>query len=206
MKNNLLPLLILCFYLSACSSFVPPHNYYSSVQPPRTMKEKVVCFVQYIADEDEKDMLDSLETDEELNSFLVEFWARRDPTPETPANEFKDEYVRRFNFANTRLNGWHTDRGRVYILYGPPEDILREIFSQRFPGDLEIWIYDKFVREQEMPNPFMDIEPNREKFAFGDRFGFGVKEQVYSNVAGERTDPLIYRFKSKMNSLINQGP
>jgi GWxTD domain-containing protein len=205
MINTLLPLSILCFVISACGVFQFSHNYYSNEQPDRTMKEKVASFILYIADDDEKETVDSLESVEDLNSFLVDFWLRRDPTPGTPVNEFKDEYVTRFTYANSRLGGWHTDRGRVYILHGPPEDIQVENVSHRFQGDLEIWIYDKFINEPEMPNPFMDIEFGRVKFAFLDRMGFGIKEQIYSNIPGEKVDPLIMSVDWRMNSLINKG-
>jgi GWxTD domain-containing protein len=57
------------------------------------------------------------------------YWARRDPTPGTPENEFKDEHYRRIEFANKHFQtasgtpGWKTDRGHIYIVYGPPDEI-----------------------------------------------------------------------------------
>ena len=55
------------------------------------------------------------------------FWYRRDPTPDTVENEFREEYFRRVMYANERFGGripgWKTDRGRIYIVYGPPDEI-----------------------------------------------------------------------------------
>jgi GWxTD domain-containing protein len=157
------------------------------------MKEKVAGFIRYIATSEEKNIVDSLETDEELNDFLVEFWQRRDPTPLTEKNEFKNEYVRRFKFANSFLGGWQTDRGRVYILQGPPEEILLDPVSREFSGDMEIWIYDRFIKAPEVPNMFMAIDPGKVKFVFVDQMKFGVKEQIYSTEPGEKVSPLVFK-------------
>jgi GWxTD domain-containing protein len=157
------------------------------------MMEKVAGFISYIATDEEKEIVDSLESDTDLNDFLVKFWQRRDPTPGTDTNEFKNEHVRRFKFANTRLGGWQTDRGRVYILQGPPEEIIRDLAGNNYQGDVEIWIYNKIVSEPEMPNMFMDIEPHKVKFVFLDQMGFGVMEQIYSTEPGEKVSPLVFK-------------
>ncbi len=69
----------------------------------------------------------NLSTDKQRDDFIVAFWARRDSTPNTAKNEFKEEHYRRLAFANTDFAagkpGWETDRGRIYIVYGPPDDI-----------------------------------------------------------------------------------
>ena len=83
--------------------------------------------VIYIISDQEKSAFESLKTDEERQQFVEQFWARRDPTPGTPENEFKEEHYRRIAYANNHwvgsLPGWKTDRGRVYIRYGPPDEI-----------------------------------------------------------------------------------
>ena len=84
--------------------------------------------VVYIIDNRERATFLSLRTDEERNDFIEKFWLRRDPTPGTPENEFKEEHYRRIAFANNHyasrtLFGWKTDRGRMYILFGPPDEI-----------------------------------------------------------------------------------
>ena len=64
-----------------------------------------------------------LKTDEEREQFIEQFWLRRDPTPDTDENEFKEEHYRRIAYANEHyasgIPGWKTDRGRIYIMYGP---------------------------------------------------------------------------------------
>jgi GWxTD domain-containing protein len=83
--------------------------------------------VVYIISEQEKTAFEALNTDEERQHFVEQFWARRDPTPGTPENEFKKEHYRRIAYANAHYTrhppGWKTDRGRIYILYGPPDEI-----------------------------------------------------------------------------------
>jgi len=83
--------------------------------------------VVYIISDEEKAAFEALKTDEEREQFVKQFWARRDPTPGTPENEFKEEHYRRIAYANRHwggnLPGWKTDRGRIYIRYGPPDEI-----------------------------------------------------------------------------------
>ncbi|MCU0246881.1 MAG: GWxTD domain-containing protein [Bryobacter sp.] len=66
-------------------------------------------------------------TDEEREQFIEQFWRRRDPTPDSEENEFKEEHYRRIAYANERyasgIPGWKTDRGRTYITFGPPDEI-----------------------------------------------------------------------------------
>ena len=85
--------------------------------------------VAYIITDAERKAFKQLRTDEEREKFIEQFWLRRDPTPGTPENEFKEEHYRRIAFANEHfsppsgLPGWKTDRGRIYITFGPPDEI-----------------------------------------------------------------------------------
>jgi GWxTD domain-containing protein len=83
--------------------------------------------VAYIVQDQERAAFKALTTDEEREKFIEQFWLRRDPTPGTPENEFKEEHYRRIAYANQRFTsyvaGWKTDRGRIYIIYGPPDEI-----------------------------------------------------------------------------------
>jgi GWxTD domain-containing protein len=85
--------------------------------------------VAYIITNEERKTFLSLETDNERANFIEQFWKRRDPTPDTPENEFKEEHYRRIAHANLRFPtaqgkaGWKTDLGRIYIVYGPPDEI-----------------------------------------------------------------------------------
>jgi GWxTD domain-containing protein len=83
--------------------------------------------VFYIITDEEKTSFKRLNTDEEREQFIEQFWLRRDPTPDTQENEYKEEHYRRIAYANERfasgIPGWKTDRGRIYITFGPPDEI-----------------------------------------------------------------------------------
>ncbi len=83
--------------------------------------------VLYIISQEEREAFFELNTDEEREQFIEQFWLRRDPTPDTIENEFKEEHYRRIAYANERFAsgkpGWRTDRGRIYIAWGPPDEI-----------------------------------------------------------------------------------
>lgn len=84
--------------------------------------------VVYLADLRERAAFLRLTSDEERNRFIEQFWERRNPTPGSPENGFKTEHYRQLSeanrkFASKSLAGWRTDRGRIYILYGPPDEM-----------------------------------------------------------------------------------
>ena len=83
--------------------------------------------VTYIITDEERKAWKRLSTDDEREQFIEQFWLRRDPTPDTEENEYKEEHYRRIAYANERfasgIPGWKTDRGRIYITYGPPDEI-----------------------------------------------------------------------------------
>ncbi|HTS62837.1 MAG TPA: GWxTD domain-containing protein [Candidatus Acidoferrales bacterium] len=82
--------------------------------------------VAYIITDEERAAFKRLQTDDERENFIENFWLRRDPTPDTVENEFKEEHYRRIAYANENfasgIPGWKTDRGRIYITYGPPDE------------------------------------------------------------------------------------
>jgi len=81
--------------------------------------------VVYIITPEERTAFLQMATNEEREQFIENFWLRRDPTPDTPENEFKEEHYRRIAYTNERYSsgipGWKTDRGRIYIIWGPPD-------------------------------------------------------------------------------------
>ena len=83
--------------------------------------------VTYIITDEERTAFKHLNTDEEREQFIEQFWLRRDPTPDTAENEFKEEHYRRIAYSNERyasgIPGWKADRGRIYITFGPPDEI-----------------------------------------------------------------------------------
>ena len=93
----------------------------------KTYKKWLDEDVAYIISDDERKAFKQLSNDEERDQFIEAFWQRRDPTPDTEENEFKEEHYRRIEYANEHfaagLPGWKSDRGRMYIMYGPADEI-----------------------------------------------------------------------------------
>ncbi len=83
--------------------------------------------VAYIITKDEKKAFYALQTDEERENFIENFWRRRDPNPDTEENEYREEYYERIAYANEHytsgIPGWKTDRGRTYIAWGKPDSV-----------------------------------------------------------------------------------
>lgn len=82
--------------------------------------------VRWIITDEERSTFKNLKTDDEREQFIEQFWLRRDPDPDTDVNEYREEYYTRIAYANEHytsgIPGWKTDRGRVYIVFGPPDE------------------------------------------------------------------------------------
>jgi len=93
----------------------------------KTYKKWLDEDVIYIITPEERQAFMQLSNDEERDNFIEAFWQRRDPTPDTPENEYKEEHYQRIAYANEHfaagIPGWKTDRGRIYISYGKPDEI-----------------------------------------------------------------------------------
>lgn len=130
--------------------------------------------VPYIITEAEREVFKNLPNEVERGKFIENFWKKRDPNPQTPENEFKLDYYKRIALANKffgtgGIKGWRTDRGRIYILLGPPNEIQRVMTSSGsslygFHGPKEIWNY------WGIDNPRL---PYNLEFVFVDKFGTG---------------------------------
>jgi len=83
--------------------------------------------VAYIISDEERKAFHNLSNDEERDAFIEQFWLRRNPNPDSPENEFREEHYRRIAYANEHYAagkpGWKTDRGHIYISFGPPDSI-----------------------------------------------------------------------------------
>ncbi len=83
--------------------------------------------VAYVITPEEKKAWKKLITDEEREQFIENFWRRRDPDPDTEENEYREEFYERIAYANEHytsgIPGWKTDRGRIYITFGKPDEI-----------------------------------------------------------------------------------
>jgi GWxTD domain-containing protein len=130
--------------------------------------------VPYIITSREREVFLSLPTELDRGQFIEAFWKKRDPSPQTPENEFKQEYYRRVALANKFFGvggvpGWKTDRGRLFILLGPPKEIERDLTSSGSvltisQGPRETWQY------WGLPNPNL---PYNLAITFIDKFGTG---------------------------------
>src|SRR6266550_5311638 len=93
----------------------------------KTYKKWMDEDVRWIISDEERAAFKQLSNDEERDQFIEGFWQRRDPTPDTVENEFKEEHYRRIEYANEHfpagIPGWKTDRGRIYIMYGPADEV-----------------------------------------------------------------------------------
>ena len=83
--------------------------------------------VTYIITDEEGRAFKNLSNDEERDAFIEQFWLRRNPNPDSPDNEFREEHYRRIAYANEHFEagkpGWKTDRGHIYISFGKPDSI-----------------------------------------------------------------------------------
>jgi GWxTD domain-containing protein len=93
----------------------------------KTYKKWLEEDVVYIITDEERAAFKQLSNDEERDNFIEAFWQRRDPTPDTEENEYKEEHYQRIAYANEHfaagVPGWKTDRGRIYIVFGKPDEI-----------------------------------------------------------------------------------
>jgi len=114
-----------------CLSLFPADPVCSAVQRQEDAREYYRRWLEqdaiYIIADEERAVFLKLTTDEERDRFIEQFWLRRDPDPNTLENEYKEEHYRRIQYANERfaagIPGWKTDRGRVYIVFGKPDEI-----------------------------------------------------------------------------------
>lgn len=146
--------------------------------------ERLRTIIAYIARPGEVETFESLSMTGKAN-FMAQFWKDRDPSPETPVNEFRDEHMRRLNFANDRFSvgfkdrtdGWRSDQGRVYIIYGPPDQIDRFPFTSGREA-AEKWNYETLPGQ------------GSAYFLFVDENGYGDYRLVTSSARGEKRDPV----------------
>ncbi len=129
--------------------------------------------VPYIITKAERSVFLSLPNEEERGKFIQKFWEKRDPDPSTPENEFKILYYKRIAIANKLFgrggrDGWRTDRGKIFILLGPPQEIQTDFIPSSGlsyqHGEKQTWSY------WGLDNPRL---PYNLEFAFVDKFGSG---------------------------------
>jgi GWxTD domain-containing protein len=98
-----------------------------NIELSKTYKKWLNEDVVWIITDQERAAFKQLSNDEERDNFIEAFWQRRDPTPDTEENEYKEEHYRRIAYSNEHfaagIPGWKSDRGRIYIMYGPADEV-----------------------------------------------------------------------------------
>lgn len=172
-----LPLLGILLGLGYIFLLTPACHYYNLERKLNPEDMDWLSKVRYIITSKERRLFLDM-PEEEREPFKEEFWARRDPDPGTEENEFKMEYYNRVErageiFTSEARPGWMTDRGRIYILFGPPMD--RMTYPQDYRGFCrEVWYYGAF------PLVFMD------------RTCTGKYELITYDLTGLRATNLMY--------------
>ena len=135
--------------------------------------------IHHIASEKDLTMYKSLGSQNAKMKFLQAFWKKRDPTPDTPLNERLRDHLMRMKYSDDTFTaqpgnlGSDTDKGRIYVKYGPPNE--RDYTTSAAVGKaIDTWIYEK---------------SGRYIFVFFDRRGTGVYELVHSTMSGEIYNP-----------------
>jgi GWxTD domain-containing protein len=147
------------------------------VELTKEQKDQVRYYktIRFVAAQKDLKVYQSLKDDETKMRFLKAFWRKLDPTPETPTNERLIEHMRRMRYADDHFSGGHnqrgseTEKGRIYIKYGPPDDIEYNTAAAGSKA-YEKWIYER---------------QGRYDFIFQDTRGIGVYEVVHTTYPGE---------------------
>ncbi len=148
----------------------------------------------------------NLKTEKERQQFSEKYWQELDPYPYDTQNELKMEFEGRVREANVRFStnykkGWRTDKGRVYILYGHPDEIKplpfsSSIFKPPYNSkyvDMEIWLYDRTGGLADIPDDLKPYTGNRLFFLFARLSGKAGFRQVYSSEIEELNDIWLFR-------------
>ena len=196
--SSLMAVLILdgCIYIIRCPREI-------------LLGEEAMYEIYYISTPEQRKELKKLDSQEDVDRFMEAFWKKLDPTPDTPVNELRDEYYRRYFYANANFGegreaGWRTDRGRVCIIYGPPDEITPEYLIQQGGNthrtfSLEVWRYDRPAGRSKITSSFCDLNLQGQTFIFADIDGNGGYTQVYSTEEGELDDSRY------LNNLASEG-
>jgi GWxTD domain-containing protein len=142
--------LVLCLFAAALLPGAEAKKKQQGDDDPPPLKQWISGPVRYIATRDEVRQFRALSSDNDRALFVERFWTRRDPTPQTLSNEYRQMFWERVQEANKGFHGstkpgWLTDRGKIHILYGPPTEIeeAREVQAGDTTGRGVIrWIYE----------------------------------------------------------------
>lgn len=140
--------------------------------------DRMTKHIDIIASDTERRRIRSIRDLDERRRFFQRFWNVRDPNPNTPINEYQEDFYSLIQYANDRYTnsfdeGWNTDRGRTLVRYGTPTAIEPHLFDRGL-NPYEIWKFNNIPGE------------GQAEFIFADLDGFGTFELIHSTVTGER--------------------
>lgn len=149
---------------------------------------------EYIAAKEEKNIYSQLDL-EGKKKFMAEFWKRRNPNPGVSGNEYREAYLRNIQFANQHFStqfkeGWRSDRGRVLLVYGVPDEI------ERFPMQVDMRPYEIWYYNQLEGGCY---------FVFADLSGFGEYILLHSTYSGELYQPDWEQMVRKTTGIRSDG-
>ncbi len=136
-------------------------------------------YMDYVLNSDMKSLYKAAFSVEDKRQALFSIWKRFDPDPGTVYNEFRRDYLRRIEYVNNKFSvmkreGWETDRGRVYLIYGAPD------YIDRYPNEPEIKPYVIWH--------YYEVQGGVQ-FVFGDVIGLGDYQLLHSTMRGEIQNP-----------------
>ena len=189
------------------AAFLVALSLLAAAQPKAALPERYKKWldeeVVYIITPRERDVFRQLQTDRERDIFVEAFWKQRDPSAGTPRNEFEEEHFRRLDHANkfygrsTPLPGWRTDRGRIYIILGPPRNVEQyDNVNGVFPTEIWFYLGDPALG---LPTAFNIIFFKREgggDYILYSPTGHGPRSLIASSMSGYRD---VSRVSSSMN-------
>lgn len=172
----------------------------SKLNPKYSEKDSSSYAIGYILTGDSLKMFKRLRNEKDRSEFINSFWKELDPYPFDSKNELREEFEKRISYANKkfileRKRGWRTDRGRVYIMYGPPDEIKRMIFTNvsfRQNPDAEMWLYNISGERSDIPNELIQLSGHKKFFLFSNLSGDASIRQVYSSEFGEYYEPNLF--------------
>jgi GWxTD domain-containing protein len=182
-------------------------------------KEGLYEAIQLIMTGSERKILNRLPDEESREEYMREFWEKRDPDLSTKENEFKEEFERRLAYANLHFQGegkpgWKTDRGRIYIYLGPPDQVYQEPYLNysNLKGRI-LWVYYRYRLGVEfldrtgsgMFDMRIDSSHSFRLLEAIDRAKFGL---IYGDEAqlGKKSDGLEVEFDSKKKEIVVRIP
>lgn len=192
------PLTMVSFFVAGGIVYLV-HLHHPHGAPEGRERQYALDLTAYLATPEERMKLQNLSDPGDIEWFVHRMMLARCDN-EIQAQEFQAEHTRRFRYANSTFGGsepgWRSDRGRVHILYGPPDDIRKIELSAGFSVGaawkyVEIWEYSRPAGPNRIPFRFVRDEPvfaGIMTFIFASKTSGGIVRQVFSTEAGERID------------------